>query len=632
MKAALKGRRKLTVIEGGKAKATATPKRTRKAKPKASAEAPDEDGFDPSAVPGAMAGRSADSDESEAGDDDDDIVDAGLADEYEGKGNGFDVEATDAIRYCADLDQNDRDNGRRLIVWFGANLSYVTGLGWLTWRGDHWERDEGDLHSRAMAQDIVDKIKLEPFFILPTPPQERLFAAADRAKEVPSTDRTPAQVETIATAAEVRKALSTRRSKRKSFAVTSGNAGRTSNMLVQATSLKAVDARLLDADHMKFNLRSGTLLFTRSPDPEQDTDAADVKPRYIGQVEHRPHDRVAMITKIAEVDHDPEAGCPLFKAFLDRMMPDPKMQVFLQVFHAKAMMIGGNGTQKVVYHYGLGGNGKSIFIETLGRLAGTYRTTVSPDTITGDSQRQGQQASPDIARLFNTRFVTIEELPKGVPLREELIKAVSGGGKMTARYLQKDIFEFTPIFTPVLSGNTKPSISGSDGGIWRRVLLCHWQVKIEEKDPTRVEFDKLLEMFDAERAGILNWLIEGVLLYLKDGLMAHVPPEVTAFTNDYRRERDNISVFAETMIQPAKGETVQAGVLFKSYTDWCEANSLMAAKQRTFGDRLAELGYEKTIGRTYVYQNVRLEPNPKYDPTSPPPPADPIDPGWSPPR
>src|SRR3569833_2841933 len=106
-------------------------------KPMASAEAGEEPGFDPSAVPGA-----GDGDSDDAGDDDGypDEHDVGLGDdEYDYRPDGLDDWAWEAARECADLDQNDRHNGFRLIIWFGADLVYVTGMGWLTFRGTHWQ-------------------------------------------------------------------------------------------------------------------------------------------------------------------------------------------------------------------------------------------------------------------------------------------------------------------------------------------------------------------------------------------------------------------------------------------------------------------------------------------------------------
>lgn len=525
-------------------------------------------------------------------------------------------------KHCADFDQNDSGNGQRLIVWYGANLCYVSGMGWLTWRGSHWQRDEGELDARRLAQLLVDKIKLEAFHIEPSPAQQKLLAAADALKDKPEDELSAAQKGLLGRAEKVRAQLSQKRGKRRNFAVTSGNAGKTAAMLQQAASFKAIDQNLLDSDHYLFNVRNGTLHFSRVADPEQDLDGADVVPRRIGHFNLRPHDRADMLTKMAEVEFDPQAACPQWQAFLDRMMPDKRMQMFLKVFHAYAMLIGGNGAQKIAYHYGLGGNGKSALLETLGGLAGTYRTTVSPDTITGDGQRQGQQASPDIARLFNTRFVTVEELPKGVPLREDLVKAMSGGGKMAARFLQKEVFEFVPIFTAVLSGNTKPSITGSDRGIWRRVFIIEWKVTMAEDDPQRIEFTDLIKRFEAERSGILNWLIDGAMLYLTHGLMHFVPPQVTAFTEEYRKERDNVSVFCESMLVPKPGNRIQAGHLFKRYTDWCEANGMVSAKQRTFGDRLSELGFKKETGRIYEYLDITVRSAPAAE----------GDPGWSPPE
>lgn len=533
-------------------------------------------------------------------------------------------------KLCAEFDQNDAGNGQRLILWFGPNLAYVSGLGWLTWRGTHWQRDEGELEARRWCQLLVEKIKMEPVHLIATDAQQRVLDMAARHLRIDYDDRTPAQHDTIERAAAIRKELNSRRSKRRNFAVSSGNAGKTAAMLQQAASFKSIDQKLLDANHSLFNVLNGTLEFSRIPDPEQDLDGADIVQRMVGHVDIRDASRDDMITKLAEVTYDPAALCAEWHKFLERMMPDEKMRRFLQVFHAYAILIGGNGAQKIAYHFGLGGNGKSAFLETLGALAGSYRSTVSPETITGDgAQRQGQQASPDIARLHNTRLVVVEELPKGVPLRENLVKAMSGGSPLTARFLQKEFFEFIPIFTAVLSGNTKPSITGSDRGIWRRVFIIHWEVSMAEDDPDRVEFPELMKRFAAERSGILNWLIEGALLYLQHGLMHFVPPKVKAFTEEYRRDRDNVEVFAEAMIVPREGNRIQAGHLYKKYVEWCEVNGITAAKQRSFGDRLSELGFKKETGRVYEYLDITLRAAPTVL-SDEPPEDDPNDPGWSP--
>jgi len=589
---------KLTVVDGGKG-AGDKPKRARK--PKAESEAPQPDADDPGADGEDMPDLDADFGNNDQASENERII----------------------IRFCAGLDQNDRDNGRRLVAWFGDSLLYVTGLGWLVWRGTHWQRDEADLEVRLLAQFIVDKIKLEAIEIEATDAEKRWIERADAAmrKKGPLS---AADENAIKRGIEIRTALSKRRSSRRAFAVTSGNANKTKSMIEQAQSLKAIPIEKLDADDMLFNVANGTLRFWR----ELDQDQPEGGERKIGRFEFRPHDPADLITKMAEAEYQPEASCDFFRdQFLGKVQPEERWRTFIQVSTAVALLFGGNDEQKLFYHYGTGANGKSAFFELIGRLAGSYRQIASPETITGDGQRAGQQANPDIARLHNARLVTIEELPKNTPLKEELIKALTGGTKILARFLNKDFFEFMPKFTPMLSGNNKPAISGTDEGIWRRFLFVIWGVKIPEGE--RMAPTLLAAKLDAERSGVLNWLIEGALLYLTHGLDHFTPPEAKAFAQDYREERDNVGVFAEACIERVEGKKLRAGALYEAYEAWCKANGLRAATQRSFGDRLNDLGYPKQRGAFYVYLDVQLkaEATPSAA-AGDPRPRDPDDPGF----
>lgn len=541
------------------------------------------------------------------------------ADVDAGFGPNMPPEDIEMAQECANLDQNDRDNGRRLMVWFGDDLAYVAGMGWMTWRGTHWQRDEGELQSRLLAQNLVDKIKLEVYAITPTKGQKAMIAAADAAAETDEAERTPAQRMLIASGLAARKQVTTSRTARRKFAVSSGNATKTTAMLTQATSIAAVDQEVLDADRMAFNVTNGTLKFRRVVDDEcPDPDTVRMK----AEISFENHAREDHITRRAAVDYAPDATCPQWDTYLERAHPDPMMRTFLQVFHAQAILVGGNDEQKILYHYGSGGEGKTTLIEVLGDLSDGYRATMSPDSITGDGGRQGQQASPDIARLFNARFVTVDELPRGQPLRENLLKAMSGGTKQLARFLQKEFFEFTPLFTAVLAGNDMPETSGLDDGLWRRLLIVHWKVKIEEADRRNMGQTRLL--LDAERSGILNWLLEGLKLYLANGLESYVPDSVRKFTSEYRSDRDQPGQFFEACIIKSPGaeppHRVQAKDMYEAYTTWCEANGYKPWNNTNFGKRLAALGVEKTKGRLVYYQNVQLGDIPsKFDPKEPPP-------------
>jgi len=587
----------LKVVGGRAVEAVTKPKRTRK--PKAAAPQPE-----PEAPPAV--------EDSAAGDE------APLTDDF-APPEGLTPDDVEKAKVCKDLDPNDRDNGRRLIIWFGQDLLYVSGMGWLTWRGTHWQRDEGDLGARAKAQALVDKIKLEAAFLKATEFQQRVLDRAQDAMKKPEDERSDADRLTIKKSLLIIEAVAKKKSDRVRFAIGSGNSGKTEAMLKQAASHQAMAAEDLDKDLHRFNLRSGTLRFWRYENPDSDPDS----PTYGWRVEHRPHDRADRITKCAEVDYDPEATCPLFLAFLERVQPDVAMRVFTQIVHGYALLLGGNDEQILVYHYGTGANGKSAFLETVGRMAGSYRAVVSPDTLVGDGARDGSKANSDIARLHSARFVTVEELPRNTPLRDNLIKSLTGGTRQVARFLQKENFEFDPVFTAVMTGNDMPNLSAVDYGIKRRVRIVPWEVTIPPED--RMPFGELMKRFDAERAGILNWLIAGALRYLNEGLA--VPEKVTALTDEYWEERDNVSVFAKSCLVPQPGMKLRAGDAYKGYQTWCEKNGLRPASQRSFGDRLNTLGFKKERGNYYYYLDVTLEIGTAASVATPPP-DDPDDPGW----
>lgn len=401
--------------------------------------------------------------------------------------------------------------------------------------------------------------------------------------------------------------------KRLAFAITSGNAARTASMLMQAAALKYVMPDQLDRDLLKLNVRNGTLAFSRRLDPECPDPEVD---RWVGLVELQRHDRSDLITRLAEVDFDPEARCPEWQGFLDRVQPSPDIQRFLQVAHGYAGLLGGNDEQRMVYHFGRGANGKSAFIETIGRLLGSYRAVTSPESFSGTGQRQGNQQNSDMARLFNTRLVTVEELPRGEPLKEYLIKQFTGGSRLVARFLNREWFEFDPTFTAVMAGNDMPTISGMDHGIWRRLLIVPWRVEIPEAD--RMPFGELLAIFDKERSGILNWLIEGALLWLGQGLAAHTPGAIREFTDKHREDRDVLGNFVAAYVERDPASKVQAKALLDAFSAYCEANGIKPWHQATVGAALKAMGFEKEQGRHVHYVGLRLiDPPSRFDPAPP---------------
>ena len=512
----------------------------------------------------------------------------------------YDPETLERIRRCANLDQNDTDNGARLMEWYGDKLLHVTNVGWYVWNDKVWDGQHGDMEARRYAQLTSKLIKLEGPLLEPTERQSSLIRGAEALRQKKQEELEPYEVDMIRNADKAIEQVSKRRTARTNFAVSSGNLTRTKAMVDQSAPHMCVLRDDLDADQKIICLENGVLYFERSIDPEcPDPDAE----RFVYKPKLRQHDPKDLITMIADVAYDPKATAPRWLAFLEKTQPDPIMRKFLQVWDGSSLL-GGNGEQKMAYHYGTGSNGKSAYSSMLGRIKGDYHWALGSASVAGVGQVQGSQHSADLIKLRDRRFVTVEELPKGTPLREELIKLFTGGTTVTARDLFSTMEDFKVFCKVSMMGNSMPQIMGTDYGIWRRLLIVPWKVRIPESE--RRNFDEVMEEFYEERSGILNWLIEGAQLYLSDGLTPYIPSEVQEFTEEYQEERSPIHNFTEACLRPKEGGRIVAKHMFKAYEIWCNESAEKVFQQTTFGRQMAEMGFKKERKRVYTYLDVEF--------------------------
>jgi putative DNA primase/helicase len=273
-------------------------------------------------------------------------------------------------------------------------------------------------------------------------------------------------------------------------------------------------------------------------------------------------------------------------------MVQPKKDVrsFLQAYCGYALT-GLIDEQCFLLNVGGGANGKSTFLEAIGRVMGPYSKTVGFDSVAGDGGgfANGSQATPDLARLRGARLARASEPEHGRQLKEGLIKSITGGEPIIARNLHRDFFEFTPQFKLVLSANQRLELSGVDHGIWRRMRLVPWEVTIPKDQQRR--FDEVMEEFWEERSGILNWLVSGALDYLNDGLSA--PISVTHATEEYRKDKDPVGNFASECLERNSESEVPARRMYEAFGAWCALNSVRPWSERAFAEVMLQKGHQK---------------------------------------
>ena len=306
--------------------------------------------------------------------------------------------------------------------------------------------------------------------------------------------------------------------------------------------------------------------------------------------ECREHRQGDLITKLVPVKFDPSAECQTWIAFLEKIMGGKEdMIIFLQ--KAVGYSLTANTQEQCMFIlHGTGANGKSTFLNTIEALFADYAQQTPTETLMA---KKNEGIRNDIARLQGTRFVTASEADQGKSFAESLIKQMTGGDKLTARFLHGEFFEFIPKFKLFLATNHRPNIRGTDNGIWRRLRLIPFDVTIPKEEQDQSLMDKL----KAEMPGILNWAIRGCLLWQQTGLTP--PREVSAATNEYRQDLDWLNAFISDRLVERSGLKISASDLYHEYKDWAAANGEHEYNQRVLGTRLKDKGYQsKRSGRT----------------------------------
>lgn len=417
----------------------------------------------------------------------------------------------------------DMGNAERLIARFGHRILYSYTLNtWLVWNGTRWAVDRAG-HIDQLAKRTVRAIYVEA------------AAASDE---------------------------STRKDLAK-HAMRSEARNKITAMIETARSEVPVSTDDLDADPWLLNVNNGTV---------------DLR---TGEL--RRHDPKDYITKLAPVDYHPNADCPKFLEFMERITGEsPALLSYLQ--RLLGYCLTGNTREQVFpIAWGRGANGKSTLLNLIKDVLGDYATQTPSTTLL---QRRGESVPNDLAALRGRRFVLASETDEGKQLSESLIKQVTGGDYISARFMRAEWFEFKPQFKAILITNHKPLITGTDNAIWRRIHLVPFSITIPEAERD----DDLPDKLKSEASGILAWLVDGCLAWQLDGLQP--PPEVLSATQQYRVDQDVLATWIQERCSTDSEARAETKDLYEDYARWCKSSGEDALTKRKFGELLTERGYE----------------------------------------
>jgi putative DNA primase/helicase len=415
---------------------------------------------------------------------------------------------------------------KRLVRAYGGRLRYVPAWRrWLVWDGQRWDRDESGQAARWM-KTIARQITA-------------------------GTQAIPDPAEREAAYRQARK-------------------GEAAHAIAGALTLAGTEHPVVavpasfDPDPFLLNCPNGTL---------------DLRTMGL-----RRHDPADLITKVTRAACRPAADGPEWAKFLDRVQPDPDMRGYLARLTGHALE--GRVTEHLLpIHHGDGANGKSTFFDAVLAALGDYAAPADPELLTARTFGAHPTGAAD---LFGLRLAVLHESDRGRYLAEGTVKRLTGGDQVKARRMREDFWSFTPSHTFAMLTNHKPTVSGTDEGIWRRLRLIPWTVVIPGAEQDEQLGDRLALELDA----VLAWLLAGYAEWRARGLAD--PDTVTAATGAYRTESDALARFIADRCLAGPHFTAAASDLFAAWCDWCGTEGEDHGTQTAFGRALTNHGFDSS--------------------------------------
>lgn len=414
----------------------------------------------------------------------------------------------------------------RFVVENGRIWRYCASMGqWLRWDGNVWVFDD-TLRAYDLAREICRSASREL--------QQQLLDL-DPKHDIIKAQRGASCIAQASSVAAVEK-------------------------LARADRVHAIRVSELDSDPWTLNTKSGLI---------------DLRTAIL-----RPSDPMAYCTKITGAVLG--SRCDAWWKFLeDVTCGDVAMMGYLQRV-AGYFLTGDTSEHALFFAHGAGGNGKSVFVNTVAAVMGDYAVTASMDTFVVS----GSDKHPtDLAMLRGARLAVAVETEEGRRWAESKVKAMTGGDAISARFMRQDFFTFKPQFKLLVVGNHKPAIRNVDDAMRRRMHLIPFTFKPTNPDT------QLTAKLEAEHGGILGWMLDGLAMLRRAGLN---PPEtVKRATAEYFAAEDAVGRWlAECVEQDDRHrEVVGTGTLFESWRKWADAACEYVGNMKRFSENLSQRGF-----------------------------------------
>lgn len=290
---------------------------------------------------------------------------------------------------------------------------------------------------------------------------------------------------------------------------------------------------------------------------------------------HLKEDYLTILNK--NISYDPSQDCPKWKQFLcDIFQNDADLIDYYQ--KSLGYALAGNPKERIaIIQNGNGSNGKSVSAEIVRFVFGDYAFDAKKDMII-----YKKNASDINTNLFyilknHIRLVTMSEIASSDIIDDATFKKFTGGDdRQTVRTLYQDDISDVLQATLFMQTNNLPKVKDTSNAIWNRLKVIPHNRTFEADEINIYLSDELKE----EAQGIFNWILEGWLAYIKEGLSE--TPEMKKLLKEYQSEADIVQSWLDENIIHSKGFRLKVNDAYKSFFEY----------QKSIGD-LSDVGKRK---------------------------------------
>lgn len=281
-------------------------------------------------------------------------------------------------------------------------------------------------------------------------------------------------------------------------------------------------------------------------------------------------------------DYDPRATAPRWDRFLLEIMDGNKDLVELLKEYGGYCISGDSSwLQKCLLMVGDGANGKSVFMEVLGAVAGKAAHSAIPmQNLESDTLRY---------QLVNKLFNYSEETSMRALADSSIFKTLVTGGVMSVKQLYIQPYQLENRAKLILSANDMPTTSDKSHGLYRRLVIVKLRKQFNAGDEGHDPF--LKEKLMLELPGIANGLMKAYER-LKHTRMLSGQKEIAEEIDTYKSTSDTVQMFYENHIEittPDEDTFERASEVYDTYRNMCEQTGFKPVHMMAFAHQLTRI-------------------------------------------